>query len=232
MDEIKVPIHVAIIPDGNRRWAKERNLPTLEGHRRGFDNSIKLSNKARELGVKILSFWAFSTENWDRTTQEVGYLMRLYEQMIDRQLRYAIKNHTRLIHIGRKDRISVILKKKIIDAEKETDQFTENYLVIALDYGGRDEIIRAINTIKNSKTKEGELNEKNFNQYLDTKDLPQPDPDLIIRTSGEYRWSGFMMWQSAYAEYMFIDKHFPDFTPQDLENCITQFKERNRRFGK
>lgn len=228
----KIPVHVAIIPDGNRRWAKERGLPTLEGHRRGFDIAIKLSNKARELGVKILSLWAFSTENWDRTTQEVGYLMKLYEQMIDRQLKEAMKNHTRLIHIGRKDRISATLKEKIIHAENETSKFDNNYLVIALDYGGRDEIVRAINTIKDSKSNVGKIDEKNFNQFLDTRNLPQPDPDLIIRTSGECRWSGFMMWQSAYSEYMFIDKYFPDFTTQDLENCIEQFKQRNRRFGK
>lgn len=228
----KIPVHVAIIPDGNRRWAKERGLPTLEGHRRGFDIAIKLSNKARELGVKILSLWAFSTENWDRTTQEVGYLMKLYEQMIDRQLKEAMKNHTRLIHIGRKDRISVSLKEKIVNAEGETSKFDNNYLIIALDYGGRDEIIRAINTIKDSKSNIGKIDEKNFNQFLDTRNLPQPDPDLIIRTSGENRWSGFMMWQSAYSEYMFIDKYFPDFTPQDLENCIIQFNQRNRRFGK
>lgn len=232
MDKMKVPVHVAIIPDGNRRWARKRGLPTLEGHRRGFDIAIKLSNKARELGVKILSLWAFSTENWDRTTQEVGYLMKLYEQMVDRQLKEAMKNHTRLIHIGRKDRISATLKEKIVNAENKTSKFDNNFLVIALDYGGRDEIIRGVKKLKSSGLHVEDLDEKTFSAFLDTKDLPQPDPDLIIRTSGENRWSGFMMWQSAYSEYMFIDKYFPDFTPQDLENCITQFKQRDRRFGK
>lgn len=232
MDKMKVPVHVAIIPDGNRRWARKRGLPTLEGHRRGFDIAIKLSNKARELGVKILSLWAFSTENWDRTTQEVGYLMKLYEQMVDRQLKEAMKNHTRLIHIGRKDRISATLKEKIVNAENKTSKFDNNFLVIALDYGGRDEIIRGVEKLKSSGLHVEDLDEKTFSAFLDTKDLPQPDPDLIIRTSGENRWSGFMMWQSAYSEYMFIDKYFPDFTPQDLENCITQFKQRDRRFGK
>jgi undecaprenyl diphosphate synthase len=158
--------------------------------------------------------------------------MKLYDQMIDKQLKEALKNQTRIIHIGRKDRLSKALREKIINAEDKTSSFNKYYMVIALDYGGRDEIIRAVQKISNIQLAMTNLNEADLNAFFDTKDLPQPEPDLIIRTSGEKRWSGFMMWQSAYSEYMFIETYFPDFTPQDLEKCIEQFKRRNRRFGK
>src|SRR3989338_2276516 len=153
MDEIKVPVHVAIIPDGNRRWAKERGLPTLEGHRRGAEVVKQLSKKAKALGVKIITFWVFSTENWKRTVEETGYLMNLFDTFIDRERKEAIKEKTRIIHMGRKDRIPEGLRKKIIQAEEETKHFTDYYFVVALDYGGRDEIMRAINQMSKVKDK-------------------------------------------------------------------------------
>lgn len=222
---MEIPHHIAIIPDGNRRWARERNLPTFEGHRRGFDSLVKVCRKSRKLGVKIMTVWAFSTENWKRTKKEVGYLMKLYEVMISSFLNEAINDHIRIVHLGRKDRINANLKNKIIDAENKTKHFKKYYLCIALDYGGRDEILRAV---KQNKI----LNETDLNAALDTASLPFPDPDLIIRTGGEMRLSGFMSWQNQYSELMFSEKYLPDFSPQDLTDSIKKFSDRKRRFGK
>lgn len=228
----KPPVHVAIIPDGNRRWAKAKNLPVFEGHRRGYKRIVEIIRKARKLNIKIITVWGFSTENWQRDRKEVDYLMKLFENIIDDNLKEAIKEKSRIIHIGRKDRFSQGLKEKIINAEEKTKAFTKYYLCIALDYGGRDEIIRAIKKVQSLKSKVESLTEENFNQFLDTKDLPQPDPDLIIRTSGEFRTSGFMPWQSAYSEYLLIDKYFPDFSTDDFEKTVRDYSLRQRRFGK
>ncbi len=225
----KIPYHVAIIPDGNRRWAKERGLPSFEGHRRGFDAAKKISRKARELGIKVLTLWAFSTENWNRSKDEVNYLMGLYEKFIDDNLKEAMKDEVRIIQIGRKDRIPENLRKKIINAEEKTSKFHKHYFVVALDYGGHDELLRAIQKMqKDTKN----ITEKDLYRNLDTKDLPYPNVDLIIRTSGEMRTSGYLIWQATYAEFIFIKKHFPDFTPEIFEECIREFSERQRRFGK
>lgn len=224
--------HIAIIADGNRRWARKHRLPTFEGHRQGFNITMKLIRKAQELDIKVLTFWFFSTENWNRSKEEVAYLMKLCETMADKTLRDALKNKIRIVHLGRKDRLNDKLRQKILNAETNTEKFNQHYLCIALDYGGRDEVLRAVKKIDNSKFKIKDLSEENFNQFLDTKLLPYPNPDLVIRTSGEYRTSGFMIWQAAYSEYIFIDKYFPDFTPQDLEKCIFEYQKRQRRFGK
>jgi len=215
--------HLAIIPDGNRRWARARNLPPFLGHQRGFDRANELVKEAHQLGIKIVTLWAFSTENWRRTQDEITYLMDLYLKMIDRHLKEALKNSTRIIHIGRKDRINQNLLHKITQAEALTKKFYNQYLVIALDYGGQDEIVRAI-------TKEG-FNPEKMRDFLDTRELPFPEPDLIIRTSGEMRISGFMLWQSAYSEYFFSPKYFPDFTKKDLHQAILEYHQRQRRFG-
>jgi len=224
-----LPNHVAIIPDGNRRWAKGRGLPTFEGHRKGLDALIKIGKKSRELGIKILTAWAFSTENWDRSKQEINYLMELFELMIDKNLEEALKNSIKIIHLGRKDRISKKLRRKIVNAENKTKDFNKYYLCIGLDYGGRNEIVR---TISNLKSQISNLSEYLISKNLDTKVLPFTDPDLIIRTGGEQRLSGFMLWQAQYSELMFIKKYLPDFTPQDFENCIKNYSIRQRRFGK
>lgn len=233
-----IPNHVAIIPDGNRRWAKEKKKTTYEGHKKGFEGLIKITRKARELGIKVFTVWAFSTENWKRSKEEISYLMKLYEIMLDKYLAEALKDEIRIVHLGRKDRINKNLKNKIINIEEKTKNFDKYYLCIALDYGGRDEIMRAILKIKSSsfvKTSEDKQNSKvdenNFNQFLDTKDLPYPNPDLIIRTSGEARTSGFLTWQSAYSEYVFIKKYLPDYSEDDFEKTINDFSKRQRRFG-
>lgn len=227
--------HVAIIPDGNRRWAKERGMTTKQGHLQGYKNSIGLVKKARELDITVLTFWAFSTENWSRTRSEVSYLMKIYETFIDEHLREALKNETRLTHLGRKDRIPESLLTKITNAENKTKHFTTRYLNIALDYGGRDEITRAINKLLASNKVQDtryKITEAQFGKHLDTGFLPFPDPDIIIRTGGEYRTSGFLLYQSAYSEYYFPEEMFPDFTPEKLEAIVRDFKNRQRRFGK
>lgn len=222
--------HLAIIPDGNRRWAKKHNLPIFLGHKKGFDVLIKISKKAFKMGVKIITVWGFSTENWQRDKKEISDLMKLFFQTAKKFLQQALKNKIRIIHLGRKDRLDKKLINLIKKIEKKTKKFNDYYLCIALDYGGRDEILRAIKKI--IKSKEENIDEKKFFQFLDTKDLPYPSPDLIIRTSGEKRLSGFLSWQSAYSELIFIKKYFPDFTKKDLERCFLDYYRRKRRYGK
>lgn len=222
--------HVAIIPDGNRRWAKQKGLPTIEGHRRGFEMIQKLAKYLRSIEVRILTVWAFSTENWTREKAEVDYLMGIYERWLDIDLKTALKEEIRIIHLGRKDRLKESLRKKLDEAEEKTKHFTKFYLGVALDYGGRDELLRATQKVLNSQF--DVHSEDDLKQFLDTKDFPHPDPDLIIRTSGEQRTSGFMSWQSAYSEYMFPPIHLPDFTVEELKKCIEEYQQRQRRFGK
>jgi undecaprenyl diphosphate synthase len=243
----KIPNHVAIIPDGNRRWARERGLPTFEGHRKGFDAGINLVKACRDFGVHTVSFWSFSTENWNRSKEEVSYLMKLYEGMVYKILDEALKEGVKIIHLGRKDRIPVGLARKLHQAEEKTVGLTKHILNIALDYGGRDEIIRAIKKITNSSLHQGfagqakfqipNLTEENFNDYLDTIGQPYPYPDLLIRTGavgtqGNWRTSGFLLWQMAYAEFYFAKKYFPDMTARDIYEAILEFSHRERRFGR
>jgi len=231
MTDSKIPNHVAIIADGNRRWARERKLPLLEGHRKGAETMKLLTKKAKVLGIKIMSFWVFSTDNWKRTQEEVGYLMRLFEEMIESQIKDAIVEKTRIVHLGRKDRLPRSLRKKMESAEEKTKHFTEHFFCVALDYGGKDEVIRAINKLSN-QDKKTSITEEDISSHLDTSVLPNPEPDLVIRTSGEERTSGFMIWQTTYSEYYFSPLLFPDFNGEALEKAIGDYTERKRRFGK
>ncbi|MBI1863551.1 di-trans,poly-cis-decaprenylcistransferase [Candidatus Microgenomates bacterium] len=222
--------HIAIIPDGNRRWARARNMPTLEGHRRGFSALEKMANHIRKRGIHTLTVWAFSTENWNREKDEITYLMKLYETWLNSNLRTAVRDKVRIIHLGRKDRIPESLRKKLIEAEEKTKSYTQFNLGFAVDYGGRDEIARAFENMKNETA---EVTDKDqLAAYLDTRDFTHPFPDLVIRTSGEHRTSGFMTWQTAYSEWIFHDKYLPDFTIPDLDLCIQDYQNRQRRFGK
>lgn len=222
--------HVAIIPDGNRRWAKEKGLPSIEGHRKGFEMIQKLAKYLRSIDVNTLTVWAFSTENWNRDKKEIDYLMGIYERWLDIDLKTALKEQIRIIHLGRKDRINESLRNKLAEAEEKTKHFTKFHLGVALDYGGRDEVIRATERLQATGSKIQVEND--FNRFLDTKDFPFPNPDLIIRTSGEQRTSGFMIWQSAYSEYIFPKLHLPDFTVDELKKCLDDFNNRQRRFGR
>lgn len=227
----KIPDHIAIIPDGNRRWARARGLNTLEGHRKGFDRAVEVSRAARELGVHTVTLWGFSTENWDRAKEEVSYLMQLYGKLVDDYLKEANKEKVKIIHLGRKDRIPKALLKKIVYAENETKDNTKHIVNIAIDYGGQDDIIRATRAMIRDKVMPQKVDKELFEKYLDTKDQPYPYVDLIIRTSGEQRTSGFLLWQSAYSEMYWEDGHFPDFTPEKLREAILDYSRRRRRFG-
>ncbi|NTU46458.1 di-trans,poly-cis-decaprenylcistransferase [Candidatus Roizmanbacteria bacterium] len=226
-----IPRHIAIIPDGNRRWAREHHLPVSYGHKKGFDVCTQITEKARELGVSVVTLWGFSTENWSRDEEERATLFSLFESGIEQNLKKALKEKTRIIHLGRKDRFSESLQKKIKQAEDETCHFTSFYSCIGLDYGGHDELTRAMQSIIRSGISSSEITPAIVNAHLDTSELPHPYPDLIIRTGNEYRLSGLLPWQSAYSELVFVNKNFPDFSPADLENCIEEYKKRQRRFG-
>lgn len=227
----KVPDHVMIIPDGNRRWARARGLDTLEGHRAGFEATTSLARAARDMGVHTMSLWGFSTENWDRTEREINYLMKLYESLIERHLQEAMRDGVRIIHLGRKDRIPRSLVDKIREAEEKTQKNGKYVMNICIDYGGRDDIIRAVNKVIGRIGLNGEIGEKDFEKYLDTGDQPYPYVDLAIRTSGEQRTSGLLLWQAAYAEMYWEVDHFPDFTPEKLKEAILDYSRRRRRFG-
>ncbi len=227
----KIPDHIAIIPDGNRRWARAKGVHTFEGHRKGFERAVEVSRAARDMGIHTVTLWGFSTENWDRSPKEISYLMKLYEKLIDDYLKEARKENVRIVHLGRKDRIPGVLLKKILHAENETKDNDKHIINIAIDYGGQDDIVRATQAMIKDGVKSNEVSKKLFEKYLDTKDQPYPYVDLIIRTSGEQRTSGFLLWQSAYAETYWETDHFPDFTPEKLKEAILDYSRRRRRFG-
>jgi len=226
-----VPNHIAIICDGNRRWARARGLPTFEGHRRGFDITPKIARACRGFGVHTLTFWAFSTENWDRSKEEIDFLMKKYEDFVATHLQEAKRDNVKIVHLGRKDRIPSTLAKKISRAESETKNNTRYVLNIALDYGGRDEVLRAIRKMLEEKLSAEKIDEELYKHYLDTRDQPYPFPDLLIRPSGEQRTSGMFVWQAAYTEIYWLHNHFPDFTTEILKEAICDFSKRRRRFG-
>lgn len=229
--DITVPNHIAIIPDGNRRWARAKGLYTLEGHKAGFDASVRVCRAAREWGVHTITLWGFSTENWDRTEKEINYLMKLYEKLINDFLKEARENEVRIYHLGRKDRLPKFLMKKIEAAENETAKYTKYIMNICLDYGGHDDILRAVKNMIKDGTKAEDVTKELMESYIDTHGQPYPYADLMIRTSGEQRTSGFLLWESPYTEYYWENGHFPDFTPEKLKEAILDYSRRRRRFG-
>jgi len=224
-----LPQHVALIPDGNRRWARAKGLPTLEGHRRGLNTVIDVAEKARNIGIKYFTVWFFSTENWKRSGEEVGYLMDLASSRIDSEKEKLIKDQVHFTHLGRKDRIPRSLANKFIDLEEETKAFTKSYFNFAFDYGGRDELLTAIKTIIANRLSEVEITEELVSSYLYTKGMP--DPDLIIRTSGERRLSGYLPWQGVYSELYFATVHCPDFDFEQFKLSLNDYAGRERRLG-
>lgn len=223
-----MPTHIAIIPDGNRRWAKENGKKPSYGHyvSAKYEKFLSLFNEAKRLKVKYISIWVFSTDNWNRSKLEVKYLFDLLKQNIKSFSKDCIKNKIRFTHVGRKDRLPKVLMNSITKLEEETKEFTEFNVQICMDYGGRDEILRAANKAKWSGKP---ISEKAFMECLDTAGVP--DVDLIIRTSGEQRLSGFMPFQSVYAELYFTKIHFPEFGPTHLKKAIMDFRRRQRRYG-
>jgi undecaprenyl diphosphate synthase len=227
----KVPNHIAIIPDGNRRWARARGLHTLEGHKKGFEAAIKVARATRKFGIHTATIWGFSTENWDRTEREISYLMKLYHRLIDDYLEDAHKEKVKIIHLGRKDRLPKNLVERIVDAENQTKNYSKYIANICLDYGGQDDIIRAVRKIIKDGVRAENVTTKLFDKYADLHNQPYPYVDLMIRTSGEQRTSGFLLWESAYTEYYWENDHFPDFSPEKLKSAILDYSRRRRRFG-
>jgi len=223
------PNHIGIILDGNRRWAKERGLPTLQGHKRGAENLKKVVTYAQKKGIKIISVYAFSTENWNRTKKEVDYLMNLLGDFIGKYLPQMQKEGVQLRCMGSLDRLPAKLRNNLIKAVEETKNNSNIILNIGINYGGRDELERAVKKIVEKGYSEDEINSDLISQNLDTAGLP--DPDLIIRTSGEQRVSGFMTWQSVYSELYFPKVYWPDFDEKELDKAVEEFNKRQRRFG-
>lgn len=232
----KIPKHIAIIMDGNGRWAKEKGLPRNEGHRRGTKALEKIINYADKIGVEHLTVYAFSTENWKRPEEEVDGLMKLFERYLDKQLKKVDKDNHRFDVMGDLEStyIPQTLKDKIQLLQNKTKDKPGMSFHMAFNYGGRDEIIRAcrnmIYDIENAKFKVDQIDEVLFSNYLDTKDIP--DPDLMIRTSGEVRISNFLPWQLTYSEFYFTSCLWPDFTTKEFDEAIDEFNRRQRRFGK
>ncbi len=215
--------------DGNGRWAKARGLPRLAGHRAGTENLRPILRACAEFGVEILTVWAFSTENWRRPETEVKGLLRILQEMIRREVRELHKEGVQVRHLGHVDRLPARLQKQIRDAVELTKNNTRIVFNVAFDYGGRDEIVQAVQQIIRDGIPADRVDEALLSRYMYT--AGQPDPDLIIRTSGEMRTSGFMLWQSAYAEYYVTPTFWPDFGRDELCQALAAYGRRDRRFG-
>ncbi len=228
-----VPKHIAIIMDGNGRWAKSKGLPRSAGHVKGAANIETIARAMKKRGIKYLTIYAFSTENWIRPKDEVDKLMDLLEEYLTKAYKNAEKNKMRLKVIGRRDNLSEKIQKKIEETEEATSKYDELVLQVAFNYGSRDEIVRATKAISNDvaegKLNADDINEETISSYLDTKDVP--DPDLLIRTSGEERLSNYLLWQLAYSEFYFSEVPWPAFSVKNLDEAIEEFNNRNRRYG-
>ncbi len=233
MDKENMPKHIAIIMDGNRRWAKEQGLDYRKGHQAGADTIEKIVTYANEIGLNYLTVYAFSTENWKRTEEEVGALMLLFNKFLDKYIKIADTKNVKIKFIGDRTALSKSLADKMAKAEERTKNNSGLLFSVGLNYGGRDEIIHAVKNIsedvKNGKIKSEDITTDLFSNYLYTAGMP--DPDLVIRTSGEMRTSNFLPWQIVYSEFLFLDKYWPDFSEEDLDNAIEAYQKRNRKFG-
>lgn len=223
------PRHVAIILDGNGRWAKKRNLPRLMGHRAGADNIRSVARIFANYGVKYLTLYAFSTENWNRPKVEVAGLLNLLTRRIGRDAQLCHQQNMRLIYLGRMNKLSQKLREKVEAAIELTKDSTGLTICLAFDYGGRDEIVRAVRRIISANVSSDKVDEFVFSQYLYTSGIP--NPDLIIRTGGEIRLSNFLLWQAAYSELYFTPVLWPDFGQEAIEEALSEYKRRERRFG-
>jgi undecaprenyl diphosphate synthase len=224
-----VPQHVAIVMDGNGRWATRRGLPRVAGHEAGTENIRPITRKAAELGIKYLTVWAFSTENWRRPPEEVEAILGILARSVSTETEALHRENVRINHIGSLEPLDPVLRYAIEDAIELTRDNTRITLTIAFNYGGRAEIVQAVRRIIADGVAPEDVNDELIERYLYTADMPAPD--LIIRTSGEQRVSNFLIWQGAYAEYLFTPKLWPDFGPEDLACAVEEFANRERRFG-
>ena len=232
-NKMPVPRHIAIIMDGNGRWAKKRGLPRTAGHAAGAESFRRIANYCRSIGVEYLTVYAFSTENWRRSEAEIDGIMKLLGNYLKEAIRDMEKNHVRFKFFGDLTRLSPKLQKLCQDAENQSKDFGDVQVNFCLNYGGRDEIVKATQAfardVAAGKYRPEDLTEELLSGYLYSADVP--DPELIIRPSGEQRTSNFLLWQSAYSEYVFLNVLWPDFGPADLDEAIMQYNRRNRRFG-
>ena len=230
---LQPPRHIAIIMDGNGRWAKKRGLPRTAGHAAGAETFRNIANYCRTLGVEYLTVYAFSTENWKRSSDEVSAIMKLLGKYLQEALQDMEKNHVRFRFFGDLSRLDPKLQQLCLDAEAKSSVFGDVQVNFCLNYGGRDEIVKAAKAfatdVASGKCDAEDLTEEMLASYLYSSGVP--DPELIIRPSGELRTSNFLLWQSAYSEYVFMDVLWPDFGPADLDEAIAQYHRRNRRFG-
>lgn len=225
-----IPQHVGIIIDGNRRWARERNLPIFEGHQKGYEKVKQCPEWFFSRGVKILSFYAFSTENWNRAQDEVNYLMKLLQHAVEVNLRELAKKHNyKILVSGRLEELPGDLPAKCLEIIAETKNNNRGIINLCLNYGGRPEIVDAVRKMIKNKVELEQVHEGMIKKYLYQPDLP--DPDIIVRTSGEQRLSGFLTWQSVYSELFFMKKYWPDFEELDAEVVLREYEDRKRRFG-
>ena len=222
--------HIAIIMDGNRRWAKEKNLPSAFGHKKGVESLRNITRECDNLGIKYLTVYAFSTENWKRTKEEVDFLMNLIATTLNNELPQMHKEGVKISFIGDLSALNNNLLKVIVNSQDLTKNNSGVNLQIALNYGGRLEITNAIKNIIKDGKKEEEITEQMVNDYLYTKGIP--DPDILIRTGGEKRISNYLLWQIAYSEVVVTDEYWPDFNANSLKKCIDEYYKRQRRYGK
>lgn len=229
----KLPVHIAIIMDGNRRWAKQRNLPVALGHKEGAKTLEKIVRYANKIGLKYITVYAFSTENWKRAENEVSALMLLLQNYIEEYSKRADSENIKVKFLGDITRFKPKMQKGILDCMERTKNNTGVTFNIALNYGGRAEIVKAVKDIavevKNESLNIEDITEAKISKMLYTSG--EPDPDLMIRTSGEMRLSNFLLWQLAYTEFMFVDKYWPDFSEDDLDLAIAEYQKRTRKFG-
>lgn len=227
--QAKFPVHVAIIMDGNGRWAQARHRPRVFGHQAGVKTVRRIVEDAADLGIKYLTLYSFSTENWTRPKAEIAALFTLLRQYVDDDLDTLDENNVRIRILGSRENLKSDLLELIDKVEGQTKDNTEFHLNIAFNYGGRDELLRAFTKAVAAGEDLSAMKDEDLAPYLDTADIPEPD--LVIRTSGETRISNFLLWQAAYSEFVFMDVLWPDFSKNDLEAAITEFQTRERRFG-
>ncbi len=228
-DKAKLPVHVAIIMDGNGRWATERGQNRSKGHYEGLENAKRIAGAASDLGLKYLTLYVFSTENWKRTKEEVGYLMGLIRSHLRQEFAFYKEHGIRLKCIGNRSGLPEDIQKDIEEAERDTASFSDLTLVLAINYGGRDEIVRSVKKIVAEHKDENSVTEESIQNHFDVPSLP--DVDLLIRTGGEKRLSNFLLWHASYAELFFSDTLWPDYTKEELYRTIADFQKRSRRFG-
>jgi len=229
LNATKFPAHIGIIMDGNGRWAQKRGLVRTQGHLEGLKAAKRIVKAASDLGIKYLTLYAFSTENWKRAADEIGFIMGLVKQYLRAEFDFSKKNNIRTRYTGDFSRLPDDIQKEITDSINDTAGFDGMQVILAINYGGRDEILRAFQKIAAAGNAVEKLHEDDLRKYLDNPDIP--DPDMIIRSAGEYRTSNFLLWQSAYSELYISDKLWPDWDKEDLETAINDFKKRERRYG-